>query len=57
MVHPRATVQVYERKWVAGGASCKWLKIKVQTCRDGDEMLQQALQTQVAPGSFRKSGF
>ena len=33
-VHPRATMQKHEREGVAGGASWKFLKIKVQICRD-----------------------
>jgi hypothetical protein len=50
-------MQKHEKKEVAGGASCKWLKVKGQICRGGDEMLQYALPIQVTPGSLRKSGF
>jgi len=50
-------MQKHEKKAVVGGASCKWLKIKVQICRGGDEMLRYALPTQVTPGSLRKSRF
>ena len=32
--HPRATMQKFEKKGVLGRASWKWLKIKVQICRD-----------------------
>jgi hypothetical protein len=32
--HPRATMQMHEKKKVAGGASWKLLKTKVQICRE-----------------------
>jgi hypothetical protein len=33
-VHPPATMQKSENKGVAGGATCKLLKTKVQFCRE-----------------------
>ena len=49
-VHPRATMQKLEKKWVAGGATWKLLKIKVQICSIGVAVLQRDAERRVKIG-------
>ena len=39
-IHPRATMQKVDREGVAGGATCKCLKTKVQICRRNDKAMR-----------------